>query len=535
MSPASRGRKATPKQQRNMRDVRPAGRDVLPDPLELPGSPEECDCPACTGADIDPEEALDGMLAGAADLIGSEDPLDAEMMGAVYVSIGAFAGKEYEEALVGGMIPAFEARATTEALATLLAVAAVAPRGVGDAASAAADRLVRAGVPRPRWADELGEPVTVGDCQRLSDTQGTASMLACSFHRAGRSHAVVISVNLGHCGEADDILLLTDEVPLSGALDAIRADGRANGFEITTEPLDAAEFRWQVENALDARAVHDSEDGLEEGLLDPSAAEDADDDADGVGYPVVAALVRARMEALPRSGKAPAPHPDGDQDPAALSVLQMISQFAAEGASLGFRRVVAPLPPKRKKSDPPAPVYQIKVGLRGAKPPIWRRLEVPANISLARLHDVIQVAFGWDDSHMHLFETPYGEFGTADAELGHRAEKPVTLEQVAPAVNSKVRYTYDFGDNWEHDVLVEKVLERDRSARYPRCTGGRRAAPPDDCGGVWGYGELVEILGDPDHPEREERLEWLGLDDPTAFDPAKFDVDEVNRTLSALR
>ncbi len=180
-------------------------------------------------------------------------------------------------------------------------------------------------------------------------------------------------------------------------------------------------------------------------------------------------------------------------------------------------------------------MYQLKIGLRGTKPPIWRRLEVPADISLARLHTVIQVAFGWDDSHMHAFETPFGRFGVASAELGHRAEAPVTVEQVAPAAKSRLGYTYDFGDDWEHDIVVEKVLDRTDTVVYPRCTGGRRAAPPDDCGGIWGYDELVEILSDPDHPEHEERLEWLGLDDAAGFDPDRFDPDAVTRALSTLR
>ena len=175
------------------------------------------------------------------------------------------------------------------------------------------------------------------------------------------------------------------------------------------------------------------------------------------------------------------------------------------------------------------------MGLRGAKPPIWRRLEVPADISLARLHTVIQIAFGWDDSHLHVFETPYGSFGTADADLGHRSETSVTLEQVAPAVNSKLRYTYDFGDDWEHDILVEKVLDHDETAAYPRCTGGRRAAPPDDCGGIWGYAELVEVLNDPADQEHNDRLEWLGLDAAAEFDPDRFDAEAVTRALSFAR
>ncbi len=148
---------------------------------------------------------------------------------------------------------------------------------------------------------------------------------------------------------------------------------------------------------------------------------------------------------------------------------------------------------------------------------------------------VIQAAFGWDDSHLHVFETPYGEFGRADRELGHRAEAPVTLGQSAAQAGDKIRYTYDFGDDWVHEILVEKVLDKDPALAYPCCTGGRRAAPPDDCGGIWGYEELVEVLADPHHPEHGERLEWLGLDDAAQFDPAAFDLDEVNRALAKLR
>ena len=160
---------------------------------------------------------------------------------------------------------------------------------------------------------------------------------------------------------------------------------------------------------------------------------------------------------------------------------------------------------------------------------------MPADISLARLHRIIQVAFAWDGSHLHVFHTPYGEFGIADAELGHRAEAPVTLEQVAPTPRSAIRYTYDFGDDWEHDVVVEKVLDRDSTLSYPRCTGGRRAAPPEDCGGIWGYADLVQALTDPTHPGHDDMLEWLGLSDAADFDPAEFGAQTVTQALSELR
>src|SRR5664279_1553444 len=291
MSPVSR--------RKGKRKNKPPG--VLPFVLS---APDECDCPSCSGADFDPQRVIDEVIEAAADLAESEDPLDAELVGATWLSIGARAGESFEEALIGGFIPEFEARANSEALALLLAIGSVADDRAGKEASAAAARLVEAGVPRPGWAAELGEPVTVADCLRLSDAQGTASMLACSFHRAGRSRAVVISVDHQDCGAASAILLLdVDQLP--EALQMMRAIGRDDGLEITTEALDAAEFRWQVEKALDARAVHDSDLSAEE--IDGLAI-----DEDGPVYPALAVLVRARTNALPMPNKPAAPH--GDED-----------------------------------------------------------------------------------------------------------------------------------------------------------------------------------------------------------------------------
>jgi hypothetical protein len=478
---------------------------------------------------------IDEVLTGAADLVTSADPLEAEIAGSVFVSIGALADDEFTEALVGEFIPEFEARACPEAVAMLLAIGSVAPDRVGKAASAAADRLVEAGLPRPGWAGELDQPVTADDCWRLSDPAETGSMLACSFHRAGRSHAVVVSVDDLDCGAATDILLLeADQLPQ--ALEMIRSQARAGGVEVTTEPLDPPELRWQIENALDARAVHDSDGGERD--LDELPV-----DEDGMpGYPALAGLLRARMRTLPAPNKAPADQDDhADQDDLTSRAKRAL---LARGGSAGFGPApilsrslptARALPAKRTKSDQPAPIYQLKVGLRGATPPIWRRLEVPADISLARLHRIIQVAFAWDGSHLHVFHTPYGEFGIADAELGHRAEAPVTLEQVAPTARSAIRYTYDFGDDWEHDVVVEKVLNRDSTLSYPRCTGGRRAAPPEDCGGIWGYADLAQTLTDPTHPGHDDMLEWLGLSDAADFNPAKFDAHTVTQALSELR
>lgn len=483
---------------------------------------------------------LGELLDGVATLAECEDALDAELAGAALVSIVTVAGDELMPAFVQGFIPQVEAKPGSGALALLLAIGSVASgvqEQVAEAASAAAGRLMAAGVSTPRWAGELAEPVRVGDCMRLYDSQETMSVLVASFRRGSRGHAFLVVVDEQDCGAAVDILFV-DADHLPEALDDIRKGGSADGLDIRTQALDPAELRWYVEEALHARAVHD-----EEGPAGTVSA--MFDKEEGPPYPVLALLVRARLAALPEARRPAGARGHADADAHAATMLEALASImggAGGRPRAGFgglrlgRPAPAKLPVKRKKSAGPAPIYQVKVGLRGAKPPIWRRLLVPADVSLARLHGVIQAAFGWEDSHLHVFETPYGEFGRADRELGHRAEAPVTLEQVAPQAGDKIRYTYDFGDDWVHEIVVEKVLDRDPALTYPRCTGGRRAAPPDDCGGIWGYEELVEILADPQHPEHEERMEWLGLDDASQFDPAAFDLDEVNRAaLAKLR
>jgi hypothetical protein len=177
-------------------------------------------------------------------------------------------------------------------------------------------------------------------------------------------------------------------------------------------------------------------------------------------------------------------------------------------------------------------VYQVKVTLHGTKPPIWRRLRLPAATTLAQLHQVIQVAFGWEDAHLHAFEVGGRRYSRPDVELWDEAadERKVRLRDLAARPGTRLAYTYDFGDSWEHDVLVEKILP---SEGVPQavCLTGRRAGPPEDCGGVWGYAELCGILADPDHPEHAERVEWLGH----PYDPAAFDKFAVNASLGRIR
>lgn len=508
MSPVSRGRK-------NKRDRKATRRAA---PLTVIGPPsDECDCPACNGTELDPQEMVEDLLASAGALLKEDDPIAVELIGAAFSTLFTFAGDADEavEAASLRVLSMIAGKEAVDALAVLLALASVADGPVGEAATAGVARLRAAGIAPPNWAGELEEPVLAADCQVLRDATDTASMLSCVFHRAGRSHGVVVFVDEEECGAAADILLL-DAPQVPAVLEiAQRQGGRP------PESLDPAEFRWQVERALDARAVHDAEDGAD---LD----EDQFGDDDGPGYLPLSVLLRARMKALPAPTKPPAPHgtaPHGQP-------VQGDSLTYFTLAPGGSRARGGKLPAKRKKSDGPAPIYQIKVTLRGAKPPIWRRLEVAGDITLAALHDALQASFEWDYSHLHVFSTPYGEFGMPDNELGYRSERAVTLEQVAASVGSRIKYTYDFGDDWEHEIQVEKIIDRDPNATYPRCTGGRRAAPPEDCGGVWGYMDLIEALTDPNHPDHQDRMDWMGLDDPSDFDPARFDPAEVTRALA---
>jgi hypothetical protein len=190
---------------------------------------------------------------------------------------------------------------------------------------------------------------------------------------------------------------------------------------------------------------------------------------------------------------------------------------------------------KAATAGPEDAVYQVKISLLGARPPIWRRLRLPAAATLGDVHDVIQAAFGWTDSHLHAFEVggrrySRPDFGLSDFEDRFADEAQARLCDVVPAAGGRLRYTYDFGDGWEHDLLVEEILPSD-GVPHAVCVAGRRAGPPEDCGGVWGYAELVDILADPGHPEHVERLDWLGYQ----HDPAAFDKDAINLALTDLR
>jgi len=179
-------------------------------------------------------------------------------------------------------------------------------------------------------------------------------------------------------------------------------------------------------------------------------------------------------------------------------------------------------------------LVQLRVELRHLKPAIWRRLLVPDTITLARLHRVLQIAMGWTDSHLHEFDIGGARYGIPDPDWPD--SPPVTPEgrvtlvrAIAPGVK-QFGYLYDFGDNWEHTVRVEAVLDNELGAPAPICTDGANCCPPEDVGGVSGYLEFLQAIKDPMHEEHEDMLRWAGRH----FDPAAIDIDAVNARLLKL-
>lgn len=182
-------------------------------------------------------------------------------------------------------------------------------------------------------------------------------------------------------------------------------------------------------------------------------------------------------------------------------------------------------------------VYQFKVALNGIRPPIWRRIEIPSNYTFWDLHVAIQDAMGWFDSHLHEFNILNPSTGDRER-IGLPVEDPGFGDEVAPGwnlnmsqyfslENKKALYIYDFGDDWEHTLTLEKILPREKGKQYPVCIKGKRACPPEDCGGILGYEELVEIMADPKHEEYDEMIEWVdGPFDPEAFDAKSIEFDD---------
>jgi hypothetical protein len=177
-------------------------------------------------------------------------------------------------------------------------------------------------------------------------------------------------------------------------------------------------------------------------------------------------------------------------------------------------------------------IYELKLEMLEVEPSIWRRLLVPGSITLAQLHEVIQTAMGWTNSHLHEFIVGEHIYSDPEFEIDEaRSEYRYRLARLAPRVRNTITYLYDFGDGWEHQIRVEAIIEND--TRYPGkpvCLAGARNCPPEDCGGPWGYQNFMKAIGNKKHKEHKELIEWVG----GSFDPEHFDLDEVNHLLRKI-
>lgn len=178
---------------------------------------------------------------------------------------------------------------------------------------------------------------------------------------------------------------------------------------------------------------------------------------------------------------------------------------------------------------PGLPIYELKIELLEIEPKIWRRVLVAGTITLAQLHQVIQIAMGWTDSHLHEFIVGAHSYSDPEFEIeGAKSEYRYRLEKLAPRVSNTIAYKYDFGDGWEHQIRVEYIIEDDE--RYPGkpvCLEGERSCPPEDCGGIWGYQIFLEAIRNKKHERHKEFIKGIG----GSFDPEFFDVEAVNAAL----
>src|SRR5581483_3786798 len=214
-----------------------------------------------------------------------------------------------------------------------------------------------------------------------------------------------------------------------------------------------------------------------------------------------------------------------------MTVQDTLNDFLG---GLGIRSTTIRTLPQPAPAALSGTVYQLKVTLRDTHPPIWRRIQLRGDMRLSQLHRVLQIAMGWTDSHLHQFRVGGRYYGIPDREFGDSEtinESRIRLNQIAQTDKARFVYEYDFGDSWEHEISVEKIFKHAQLLKHPVCVAGKRACPPEDVGGIWGYEHFLQVVRDPGDPEQEDLLEWIGGE----FDPEAFDLDAVNRALARIK
>jgi len=178
-------------------------------------------------------------------------------------------------------------------------------------------------------------------------------------------------------------------------------------------------------------------------------------------------------------------------------------------------------------------IYQIKIVLKGSKPKIWRRILVPSDLLLSDLHKIIQTTMGWTNSHLHQFikdKTFYVQKSTEDDfwwNINYMDYAKIKISVLLKKEKDKIIYEYDFGDGWEHDIILEKIRNETANKNIPICLTGKNNCPPEDCGGIWGYYEMLESIKNPNNDKYNDYIDWLGYE----FDPTYFNKDEINEML----
>ena len=486
---------------------------------------------------LDPADLAGALLADLAEIADQPDPFEFEMM------VSSFSGildMAQAAALTGALPPdvvpmlvaQFEARRDGLSLAVLATLALLAEGEAGAAAARGAARMWRAGIMPPDWFEELDRSLLVDQCLCVRRELDGDLLFLFSFHRAGRRHAFAVVVRDEEHGPAEAIAPLPAEVLPERLEDIVGELVPPDELDsVTIELLEPVEMRRLLETAVRSRAVQDSRLDLEARFAqwDEAATPNV---LGAPPYPTMVAALRSRIDSLPPPPRAlpaeelweggPGDGLEFDLDaafpelPAAFGAGVFVADYGHQDPprrEAGLQRLG--LPPRRGPQDGPAPVYRLRIDLKGAKPPIWRRVEVAGDLTLSALHEVIQTVFEWEGYHLHVFETGFGDFGDGDVDLGHGLDGDVTLEQILAGPGAKLTYVYDYGDYWEHVVRVERTYQGDPEVHYPRCIGGRRAAPPEDCGGLWEYQESLREHGD------------AGAD--------IFDREELNRRLSEGR
>ncbi|MEO6949340.1 MAG: plasmid pRiA4b ORF-3 family protein [Ginsengibacter sp.] len=180
--------------------------------------------------------------------------------------------------------------------------------------------------------------------------------------------------------------------------------------------------------------------------------------------------------------------------------------------------------------------FEFRIQMKGiSRPPVWRQLKIPDNCTFHQFHLAIQISFGWYNSHLYLFskrgfgsdfsiQIPYGE-----SEFNEVDSRKTKLKSIFKKVGDQFLYIYDFGDSWTHHIILDKITTE--KILKPICINGKGKCPPEDCGGVDGYQDFLEAVQNPDNPEYEETRVWIGLENDEEWNPAEFDLEEVNKML----